>query len=82
MENKFQVITASEGMVLTNGEAYGKDVYLGVNDSPDNWWEITEEEYAEILRTQEESGFVPGTDNATEVDYQNALKSLGVVFDA
>ena len=27
-------LTASEGMTLTNGEAYGKEVYLGVNDSP------------------------------------------------
>ena len=41
-------ITASEGMVLTNGEAYssvGGSVYLGKNDSADNWYEITEEEY-------------------------------------
>ena len=41
-------ITASEGMVLTNGEAYSKEVYLGCNDNPDNWHEITEEEYAAI----------------------------------
>lgn len=41
-------ITASEGMVLTNGEAYSKEVYLGCNDNPDNWQEITEEEYAAI----------------------------------
>ena len=41
-------ITASEGMVLTNGEAYssvGGSVYLGKNDSADNWYEIAEEEY-------------------------------------
>ena len=35
-------ITASEGMVLTNGEAYSKEVYLGCNDNPDNWQEMTE----------------------------------------
>jgi hypothetical protein len=40
-------------MVLTNGTAYGKEIYLGVNDSPNNWWEITEEEYEDILREQE-----------------------------
>ena len=36
-------LTANEGMVLTNGETYssvGGSVYLGVNDSPDNWYEI------------------------------------------
>lgn len=78
-------ITASSGMVLTNGETFssvGGDVYLGINDSADNWHEITEEEYAERMRAQEESGFVPDNDNATEADYQNALESLGVVFDA
>lgn len=38
-------LTASEGMTLTNGEAFGKVVYLGVNDSADNWREITDEQY-------------------------------------
>lgn len=45
-------LTASEGMVLTNGESYssvGGDVYLGKHDSPDNWREITEEEYNKIV---------------------------------
>lgn len=40
-------ITASEGMVLTNGTTYssvGGDVYLGVNDSAENWHEIPESE--------------------------------------
>jgi hypothetical protein len=46
-------LTATEGYVLTNGEAYGKEIYLGVNDSPDNWHEITEEEYAEVLKAEE-----------------------------
>ena len=40
-------LKASENMVLTNGEAFsgvGGSVFLGVNDSPDNWYEITAEE--------------------------------------
>ena len=37
-------LTASEGMTLTNGETYGKEVYLGVNDVADNWREIPEED--------------------------------------
>lgn len=41
-------LTASEGMVLTNGEVYGKEIYLGVNDNENNWREITDAEYEEI----------------------------------
>ena len=48
-------LTASNGHVLTNGEAYGKEIYLGKFDTPDNWHEITDAEYAEILKEQEES---------------------------
>lgn len=49
-------LKADEGMVLTNGEAYssvGGFVYLGCNSKPENWHEITEEEYNEILKAQE-----------------------------
>lgn len=44
-------LKAAEGMVLTNGESFsdiGGSVYLGVNDSPENWCEITAEEYNNI----------------------------------
>lgn len=37
-------LTSAEGMTLTNGTSFSKEVYLGVNDSVDNWWEITDEE--------------------------------------
>ena len=46
-------ITASYGMVLTDGETFGKEIYLGINDSEANWREITEEEYNKILAEQE-----------------------------
>ena len=39
-------------MVLTNGEAFGKVVYLGKNDSPENWQEITQAE-AEYYKQNE-----------------------------
>ena len=42
-------LTADEGMVLTNGEAYGKDIYLGIYDSAENWHEITDDEYEAIM---------------------------------
>ena len=37
-------IKADEGMVLTDGNAFGTTVYLGKYDSVDNWHEITEVE--------------------------------------
>ena len=46
---ELKTITASEGMILTNGEAYGKSITLGKNDSRRNWCEITEEEYNELM---------------------------------
>ena len=47
-------LTAAEGMTLTNGEAYGKEIYLGCNDSPDNWREIPDSE-ARALQEAEEA---------------------------
>lgn len=47
------VITADEGMVLTNGETYSKKVYLGIHDSPDNWQEIPEEDVPEEVSDSE-----------------------------
>ena len=48
-------LTASKGYVLTNGEVYGKEVYLGVNDSAENWHEITDAEYAEVMEKLEQA---------------------------
>lgn len=45
-------ITASEGKVLTNGEVYSEEVYLGKFDSPENWHEVTAEEYNKVLESQ------------------------------
>lgn len=44
-------LKATAGMMLTNGTLFGKTVYLGLGDSPDNWWEITE---AEALHKMEQ----------------------------
>ena len=47
-------IVAREGMWLTNGQGiYTKSVYLGRFDKAENWHEITEAEYEEILKAQE-----------------------------
>jgi len=37
---EIRVLEPDEGMILTNGETYSKRVYLGVNDTPENWHEI------------------------------------------
>ena len=49
------IIEASEGHTLTqagdisaNERTMAKKVYLAVNDSPDNWKEITDEEAREM----------------------------------
>ena len=52
MERK--LLIASEGMVWTNGEAFGKKVWVSINDTIFNWREVTEEE-AEILQKELEA---------------------------
>ena len=37
-----------EGNWLTDGETYSQEVWLGVEDTPDRWYEITEAEYQEL----------------------------------
>ena len=51
---KITKLTASDGMVLTNGETYGKEIYLGKFDKPENWHEITEAEVEEAFSVKEE----------------------------
>lgn len=47
-------LTAAKGKTLTNGEAFGKEIYLGCNDSPENWSEITDEEANRLIEEKEE----------------------------
>ena len=63
-----RVIGASEGKVLTNGEIYGRKIYLADNVNEEDFYEITEEEY-QLIQTSEE---------AEIEDYQEALDKLGV----
>lgn len=42
-------LIATEGFILTNGESYGREVYLGTLDAPCNWYEITESQYNDIM---------------------------------
>lgn len=38
------ILTADEGKWLTNGQTYSQQVWLGINDSPNNWHEVHESE--------------------------------------
>jgi len=49
-------LVADDGMTLTNGDSYGKTIYLGVNDSPENWHEITDAEADAAQAAAEEAG--------------------------
>ena len=47
-------LTAAEGMVLTDGECYGRVVYLASGDNGENWYEIAEAEYSERIKKEGE----------------------------
>lgn len=63
-----KVIEATDGHILTNGEVYGRTIYLAEGESGDDFHEISVEEY-EALQEAEE---------ADVDDYQAALSRLGV----
>ena len=47
------ILKANEGMMLTNGELYGRMIFLGTGDSPDNWWEVTEKRALHTMEQEE-----------------------------
>ena len=49
-----QILIANKGMVLTDGETYGKKIYLAEGESADKFHEITDEQYWEIIAESEE----------------------------
>ncbi len=48
------ILYADEGKVLTDGEIYGKTVYVAEGKEASEFHEITEAEYKEILKEEEE----------------------------
>ncbi len=62
------VITATDGHILTNGEIYGKTLYLAEGADASEFHEITEEEYNAITESEP----------CEESDYTAALERFGV----
>ena len=65
--SELRILTAESGMVYTNGDVYGKEIYLGVNDAEENWYQVPE---SEVPSDADEP--------AMEADYLDALAKLGV----
>lgn len=55
-----KVLYADEGMVLTNGETYGKVIFLADGVSEGDFHEITDTEYERILAEQEKQRDLEG----------------------
>lgn len=76
IENGVTVLTASEGMKLTDGSSFGSVVRLGKEADESAWYEITQEE-AEA-RMNDDPTNPTNPDEATAEDYQSALREMGV----
>lgn len=76
IENGVTVLTASEGMKLTDGSSVGSVVRLGKEANEAAWYEITNEEAEEIINRDPSDPSNP--DEATAEDYQSALREMGV----
>ena len=72
IENGVTVLYPDNDKMLTDGSSPVSVVRLGKEASTSGWYEITIEE-AEAMRAEETAD-----DAATEADYQNALRELGV----
>ena len=46
-------LTAADGMILTDGTAYGREIFLAVGADESIWHEIPEAEYEDIMQAQD-----------------------------
>lgn len=49
-----RVLKANDGMILTDGNIYGRTIYLAKDVNPSIFKEITEEEYNKMLEQEAE----------------------------
>ena len=52
---EFTKLIASDGMMLTDGENFAKEAYIGMGGFADVWREITESEYNAIVEEREKT---------------------------
>ena len=74
------VLTASDGMVYTNGTDGGKVIYLAEGDTGDGWYEVPENDFIPAIEGAFYQVPVADQSEATDVDYQTVLKEFGVVL--
>lgn len=72
IDNGTTVLLADEGMMLTDNYSFVTTVRLGKGDDGAKWYEITVEEAEKRMNDE------PTEDTATEADYQEALREMGV----
>ena len=58
-ETKLIKLTPSEGMWLNKGDIISDCVYLGINDSPDNWREMSNFKDNAVLLVLASEGYDP-----------------------
>lgn len=70
-ENGVIVLHAEVGMKLTNGKVFGDTIRLGLRDTTDNWYEITEDEAEQMLPKYDDE-----TDELTETEQKAAAYDI------
>ena len=60
IEIKTIKLEANEDKMLTDGSIYGSVIFLGSNRSPDEFYEITKEEYEAVMAEKEKTAMLEG----------------------
>lgn len=70
-----KTLHAEDGMILTNGEIYGRQISLAETDNEFMYYEITNEQYEQIMREQEEQALGGNNDHEVMSKNDNNIKT-------